>query len=228
MASWDDDEFSDEEHQSPATGSKSMEKKLWKDEDAGDDFAAVKDSWDDDDDDVKTGKATAATTASTKAPATKGKSQAKANAKAKAEAADATPSETSTSNAAAEKAQKQSDNGEPIEKFIPKSEKEFAEYAERIAKDLLRPYEKSYHYIGLMKAMNKLAVASLTSTSVKEIASSMTTVANEKLKAEKEADAGKKKPGQKKKRLHVNKAEGRKFRNPDDEDDAGDDERLSS
>lgn len=69
-----------------------------------------------------------------------------------------------------------------------------------------------------MKAMNKLAVASLTSTSVKEIVSSMTTVANEKLKAEKAADAGKKKPGQKKKRLHVNKAEGQKFRDADDDD----------
>uniref|UniRef100_A0A0E0HGC4 Uncharacterized protein n=1 Tax=Oryza nivara TaxID=4536 RepID=A0A0E0HGC4_ORYNI len=202
MASWDDDEFSDEEEQS-------MGKKLWEDEDAGDDFAAVKDSWDDDDD-VKPGKETAATAASTKPPATKGK-KSQANAKAKAEAADATPSETSTSNAAAEIAQKQPDDNEPIEKFVPKSEKEFAEYAERIAKDLLRPYEKSYHYIGLMKAMNKLAVASLTSTSVKEIVSSMTTVANEKLKAEKAADAGKKKPGQKKKRLHVTRPKGKSF-----------------
>lgn len=116
-----------------------MGKKLWEDEDAGDDFAAVKDSWDDDDD-VKPGKETAATAASTKPPATKGK-KSQANAKAKAEAADATPSETSTSNAAAEIAQKQPDDNEPIEKFVPKSEKEFAEYAERIAKDLLRPYE---------------------------------------------------------------------------------------
>lgn len=62
-----------------------------------------------------------------------------------------------------------------------------------------------------MKAMNKLAVASLTSTSVKEIVSSMTTVANEKLKAEKAADAGKKKPGQKKKRLHVTRPKGKSF-----------------
>lgn len=61
-----------------------------------------------------------------------------------------------------------------------------------------------------MKAMNKLAVASLTSTSVKEIVSSMTTVANEKLKAEKAADAGKKKPGQKK-RLHVTRPKGKSF-----------------
>ncbi|KAF0923374.1 hypothetical protein E2562_006281 [Oryza meyeriana var. granulata] len=202
MARWDDDDVFEEEDTSPATtttGFVSLERNHW-----------VKDSWDDDDDDGKHAK----TTASTKAPETKGKNQ--ANAKAKPAAAEAaTPSEISTSDAVAEKNQKQSDD-EPIEKFIPKSEKEFAEYAERIAKDLLRPYEKSYHYIGLMKAMNKLAVASLTSSNVKEIVSSMTTVANEKLKAE---NAGKKKQGHKKNRLHVNKAEGQSSRNVEDDRD---------
>uniref|UniRef100_J3M8H7 Eukaryotic translation initiation factor 3 30 kDa subunit n=1 Tax=Oryza brachyantha TaxID=4533 RepID=J3M8H7_ORYBR len=116
---------------------------------------------------------------------------------------------------------------EPIEKFVPNSEEEFAEYAERIARDLLRPYEKRYHYIGLMKAMNRLAVASLTPGNIKEIVSSMSTAANEKLRSEKAADAGKKKPGQKKKRLRVKKAGGQWSRNAG-EDYAGDGDHLSS
>uniref|UniRef100_A0A0D9WI64 Uncharacterized protein n=1 Tax=Leersia perrieri TaxID=77586 RepID=A0A0D9WI64_9ORYZ len=214
MASWDLDDVFETEDPSHAPKFKSLERNLWEDEDASDDDG-VKDSWDDDDDD----DTKPVNMESKKSPATKRKlGNKQPNAKTKPAA---TPSEISI--AVADKSQEQSDNNEPIEKFIPKSEKEFAEYAERIARDLLRPYEKSYHYVGLMKAMNKLAVASLTSTNIKEIVSSMSTVANEKLKVEKAADAGKKKQGQKKKRLQVNKAEGQKFRNVDDDDDGDDD-----
>ncbi|CAH8385175.1 unnamed protein product [Eruca vesicaria subsp. sativa] len=90
-----------------------------------------------------------------------------------------------------------------VDIFIPKSESDFMEYAEMISRKLV-PYEKSFHYIGLLKAVVRLSVANMKAADVKDVASSITAIANEKLKAEKEAAAGKKKTG-KKKQLHVDK-----------------------
>ncbi|KAG9452213.1 hypothetical protein H6P81_005117 [Aristolochia fimbriata] len=91
-----------------------------------------------------------------------------------------------------------------LDSFIPKSESDFVEYAELLSQKL-RPYEKSFHYIGLLKAVIRLSMAPLKAADAKEISSSVTAIANEKLKAEKEANAGKKKTGTKKKQLHVDK-----------------------
>ncbi|KAL9459655.1 hypothetical protein AB3S75_002957 [Citrus x aurantiifolia] len=91
-----------------------------------------------------------------------------------------------------------------LDNFIPKSESDFMEYAELISHKL-RPYEKSYHYIGLLKAVMRLSMTSLKAADAKDVASSITAIANEKLKAEKEAAAGKKKTGGKKKQLHVDR-----------------------
>ncbi|XP_021767972.1 eukaryotic translation initiation factor 3 subunit J-A-like [Chenopodium quinoa] len=91
-----------------------------------------------------------------------------------------------------------------LDNFIPKSESDFLEYAELISHKL-RPYEKSFHYIGLLKAVMRLSTTSLKAADAKEVASSVTAIANEKLKAEKEANAGKKKTGLKKKQLLVDK-----------------------
>ncbi|KAI3466640.1 hypothetical protein Pfo_023303 [Paulownia fortunei] len=88
--------------------------------------------------------------------------------------------------------------------FIPKTESDFTEYAELVAHKL-RLYEKSYYYIGLLKAVMRLSMTSLKGADAKEVASSVTAIANEKIKAEKEANAGKKKTGGKKKQLHVGK-----------------------
>lgn len=99
-------------------------------------------------------------------------------------------------------------DGKTIDNFIPKSESDFMEYAELIS-NKLRPYEKSFHYIGLLKSVMRLSMTSLKAADAKEVASSVTAIANEKLKAEKEAAAGKKKTGGKKKQLQVDK--------PDDE-----------
>ncbi|GFZ09615.1 translation initiation factor eIF3 subunit [Actinidia rufa] len=63
----------------------------------------------------------------------------------------------------------------------------------------------SFHYIGLLKAVMRLSMTSLKGADAKEVASSVTAIANEKIKAEKEANAGKKKTGAKKKQLHVDK-----------------------
>lgn len=55
--------------------------------------------------------------------------------------------------------------------------------------------QKSYHYIGLLKAVMRISMTSLKAADAKDVSSSITAIANEKLKAEKEANAGKKKTG---------------------------------
>ncbi|KAH9290517.1 hypothetical protein KI387_034634, partial [Taxus chinensis] len=99
-----------------------------------------------------------------------------------------------------------------LDNFIPKSEEDFLEYAELIGHKL-RPYEKSFYYLALLKGVMRHAMTSLKAADAKEVASSVTVIANEKLKAEKEAAAGKKKTGAKKKQLHVDR--------PDDDALAG-------
>lgn len=60
--------------------------------------------------------------------------------------------------------------------------------------------QKSFHYINLLKDAIRLSMTSLKAADAKEVASSITALANEKLKAEKEANTGKKKTG---KYLHL-------------------------
>ena len=55
--------------------------------------------------------------------------------------------------------------------------------------------QKSYHYISLLKSVMRLSLTSLKGADAKEVASSITAIANEKIKAEKEANASKKKTG---------------------------------
>ncbi|XP_057796347.1 uncharacterized protein LOC131012413 isoform X2 [Salvia miltiorrhiza] len=93
-----------------------------------------------------------------------------------------------------------------LDNFIPKTESDFGEYAELVS-NKLRPYEKSFHYIGLLKAVMRLSLTSLKGADAKEVASSVTAIANEKIKAEKEANSGKKKTCGKKKQLHIGKTE---------------------
>ncbi|CAE5963074.1 unnamed protein product [Arabidopsis arenosa] len=95
------------------------------------------------------------------------------------------------------------DDEKNLDMFIPKSESDFLEYAEMIS-HRIKPYEKSYHYIALLKTIMRLSLTNMKAADVKDVASSITTIANEKLKAEKEAAAGKKKGG-KKKQLIVDK-----------------------
>ncbi|GFS43524.1 translation initiation factor eIF3 subunit [Actinidia rufa] len=51
----------------------------------------------------------------------------------------------------------------------------------------------AFHYMGLLKAVIRLSMTSLKGADAKEVASSVTAIANEKIKAEKEANPGKKK-----------------------------------
>ncbi|XP_010415148.1 PREDICTED: eukaryotic translation initiation factor 3 subunit J [Camelina sativa] len=96
------------------------------------------------------------------------------------------------------------DEGKSLDMFIPKSESDFLEYAEMIS-HRIKPYEKSYHYIALLKAIMRLSLTNMKAADVKDVASSITAITNEKLKAEKEVAAGKKKTGGKKKQLIIDK-----------------------
>ncbi|KAG6777342.1 hypothetical protein POTOM_017163 [Populus tomentosa] len=96
------------------------------------------------------------------------------------------------------------DDEKSLDSFIPKSESDFTEYAELISHKL-RPFEKSYHYIHLLKTVMRLSMTSMKAADAKEVSTSVSAIANEKIKAEKEANTGKKKTGGKKKQLHVGK-----------------------
>lgn len=104
-----------------------------------------------------------------------------------------------------------------LDNFLPQSEADFIEYAELLAHKI-RPFEKSFHYLTLLKAVMRHTMTSLKAADAKDIASSITVIANEKLKVEKEA-AGKKKTGPKKKQLHVDKDEDTVINAYDDVDD---------
>lgn len=82
--------------------------------------------------------------------------------------------------------------GVSLNDFIPKSEDDILEYAEMISRKI-RPFERSFHYMTLLRALLRHSVASMKGSDAKEVASSMTAIVNEKLKAERKAAAGKKK-----------------------------------
>lgn len=193
-------------------------KSLWDDEDV--DENDVKDSWEDDDEPAPppvTAPPPVEKTAKKPTPAPKPtQDKGKAVQPPKQEPLDPVAEklrqqrlveEADYKNTAELFASKKADD-KTIDNFIPKSESDFTEYAELISSKL-RPYEKSFHYIGLLKHVMRLSMTTLKASDAKEVASSVTAIANEKLKAEKEAAAGKKKTGGKKKQLLVDK--------PDDE-----------
>lgn len=157
----------------------------------------------------------AAAKPSTKAPAKKGKQQASTSAEEPDEPPLSPTSEKIRQQRLVEEADfksttelfaKKGGEQKSLDTFIPKSESDFAEYAELIA-NKLRPYEKSFHYMALLKNVMRLSMTSLKGADAKEISSSVTAIANEKIKAEKEAAAGKKKQGAKKKQLHIEKGD---------------------
>ncbi|MCD9558364.1 hypothetical protein HAX54_015711 [Datura stramonium] len=186
----------------------------WDDEDADDDN--VKESWEDEEEPAPAPKAEppaekAPKKSAAKASETKGKEVA---GHAKEAPLDPVAEklrqqrlvEEADYKSTAELFAKKGGDDKTLDNFIPKSESDFLEYAELISHKL-RPYEKSYHYIGLLKAVMRLSMTAVKGADAKEISSSVTAIANEKIKAEKEANASKKKTGAKKKQLHVDKAD---------------------
>ncbi|XP_073279942.1 uncharacterized protein [Primulina huaijiensis] len=189
---------------------KEQSKHNWNDEDLEDD--GVKDSWEDEDEPAPAPKAEPSPEKVPKKPTSKlGEKKGTTVETAMEEPLDPIEKklrqqrlvEEADYKSTAELFAKKGDE-KMLDNFIPKTESDFAEYAELISYKL-RPYEKSYHYIGLLKAIMRLSLTSLRGADAKEVASSVTAVANEKIKAEKEASGGKKKVGKKKQLQHVGK-----------------------
>ncbi|KAJ6844769.1 eukaryotic translation initiation factor 3 subunit J-like isoform X1 [Iris pallida] len=212
MEDWEEDE---EFEPAPPALKIELAKGMWDEEDADD--QDVKESWEDDEDTTQTTKQEPPAEKTTLKPGAKA-----AGKKAKQpEAVVSKVADEVLSDPLAEKLRQQrlveeadyksttdlfakKGDEKSLDNFIPKSEGDFMEYAELLSYKI-RPYEKSFHYINLLKAVMRLSMSSLKAADAKDIASSVTAIANEKLKAEKEANAGKKKQGAKKKQLHVDK-----------------------
>ncbi|XP_057764641.1 uncharacterized protein LOC130985594 [Salvia miltiorrhiza] len=206
MEDWEDEPVPD------ILSKKEILKSNWEDEDLDDDD--VKDSWEDEEEPTKEPKAEPLPPPEKSIQKTAAKTEEK-----KVKAVQATKEvpldpieeklrqqrlvEEADFKSTAELFAKKGDE-KTLDNFIPNSESDFLEYAEMISHKL-RPYEKSYHYIGLLKSVMRLSLTSLKGADAKEIASSITAIANEKIKAEKEANASKKKTVGKKKQLHVGK-----------------------
>uniref|UniRef100_A0A7N0U4B4 Eukaryotic translation initiation factor 3 subunit J n=1 Tax=Kalanchoe fedtschenkoi TaxID=63787 RepID=A0A7N0U4B4_KALFE len=206
-----------EDQPAPPVLKKELLKSSWEDEDAEDD--EVKDSWEDEDESTPPPVVAAPepkpTKVSKKSDVKVSGRQVKLKEDVKEEALDPVAEKLRQQRLVEESDYKfttalfgKKDDEKSLDTFIPKSESDFAEYAELISHKL-RPYEKSFHYLGLLKAVMRLSMVNLRAADAKEVASSVTAIANEKLKAEKEANAGKKKTAAKKKQLQVDK--------PDDE-----------
>ncbi|CAI7779462.1 unnamed protein product [Closterium sp. NIES-54] len=108
-----------------------------------------------------------------------------------------------------------------LDDFLPKSEADFNEFADLIAARIT-PHSKSFHYVALIKSILRKVEAPLVGKDAKEISAAAAVIANEKLKAEKEAEKGKKK-GAKKQQLTVDRPEDDDYKGsyggPDDEYD---------
>ncbi|XP_073301850.1 uncharacterized protein [Primulina huaijiensis] len=203
MEDWEDDHIPDL--------LKKQTKNNWDDEDLEDD--GVKDSWEDEDEPAPTPKAEPSPEKVPKNPTAKLGEKKGITFETTAEASlDSVEKKLRQQRLVEEADYKSTEelfakkgDEKTLDNFIPKTESDLAEYAELISYKL-RPYEKSYHYIGLLKAVMRLSLTSLRGADAKEVASSVTAVANEKIKTEKEATGGKKKTVGKKKHLqHVGK-----------------------
>ncbi|EEF42788.1 eukaryotic translation initiation factor 3 subunit J isoform X1 [Ricinus communis] len=203
MEDWEDEQI-------PPLILKEQPKSKWDDEDVDDND--VKESWEDEDEPAPEPVAKPPPEKATKKPVTKSIEKKGKTVVAKEESQPLDPvAEKLRQQRLVEEADYRSTtelfgkrgDEKTLDNFIPKSESDFLEYAELVSHKL-RPYEKSFHYIGLLKAVMRLSMTAMKAADAKDVASSVTAIANEKLKAEKEANAGKKKGG-KKKQLHVDK-----------------------
>uniref|UniRef100_A0A2N9EQ72 Eukaryotic translation initiation factor 3 subunit J n=1 Tax=Fagus sylvatica TaxID=28930 RepID=A0A2N9EQ72_FAGSY len=200
------------DEQIPPIPTKEQPKNNWDDEDADDD--AVKESWEDEDEPTPAPETKPPVEKALKKPTVKATEKKGKTVEVVLEEPLDPVAEKLRQQRLVEEADYKSTkelfgkNGDEktLDNFIPKSESDFLEYAELVS-DKLRPYEKSFHYLALLKAVMRLSMTTLKAADAKDVASSVTAIANEKLKAEKEANAGKKKTGSKKKQLLVDKAD---------------------
>mmetsp|Transcript_20103 Transcript_20103/g.33719 ORF Transcript_20103/g.33719 Transcript_20103/m.33719 type:complete len:225 (-) Transcript_20103:255-929(-) len=84
------------------------------------------------------------------------------------------------------------DAGADLEKFMPKTAKEFELYAQLVSGKYLTPYKTSVHLVPMLKTLLRKACHSLNSVETKELEALMGVIRNEKVKEEKPVTKGKK------------------------------------
>ncbi|XP_043701784.1 eukaryotic translation initiation factor 3 subunit J-like [Telopea speciosissima] len=205
MEDWEDEAV-------PPILKKEQPRNMWDDEDV--DENDVKDSWEDEDEPTPAPAPEPPAEKVSKEPATKASDKKGKAAKVSKQAPASVPLDPVAEKLQQQRLVEEADyksttelfakrgDEKTLDNFIPKIESDFIEYAELISQKI-RPCEKSFHYISLLRAVIRLSLTTLKAADAKEVASSVSAIANEKLKAEKEANAGKKKTGAKKKQLHV-------------------------
>mmetsp|Transcript_34933 Transcript_34933/g.48447 ORF Transcript_34933/g.48447 Transcript_34933/m.48447 type:complete len:210 (-) Transcript_34933:404-1033(-) len=79
-----------------------------------------------------------------------------------------------------------------LDTFVPKTEKDFLQYAGLVVGKYMLQHERSAHYPSAMKQFLRKACSKMSAADVKELETSLGVLRNEKVKAEKPAKAGKK------------------------------------
>lgn len=111
---------------------------------------------------------------------------------------------------------------ETIDAFVAKTAADGEVLAEKVATKLLT-LENTPFYNEMLKSLMKKVTANLQSDDVKEIATTVQVVANDKLKAERDKNKGKKKSNAAAKKATVKETHNSAFDNMDEYDDGADD-----
>mmetsp|Transcript_9041 Transcript_9041/g.23020 ORF Transcript_9041/g.23020 Transcript_9041/m.23020 type:complete len:156 (+) Transcript_9041:397-864(+) len=107
-----------------------------------------------------------------------------------------------------------------IDSFVARNAADGEALADKVAQKLLQ-YENTPWFVGMLKSLVKHSTTNLSTDDAKELATSVQVLANDKLKAEREKQKGKKKPTAASKKASITQSHNPAF---EDVDDYGDDD----
>lgn len=110
-----------------------------------------------------------------------------------------------------------------LDAFVARTADDGEQLADRMAQKLLQ-FENTPFYVAMLKSLVKHASANLSADDVKELSTSVQVLANDKLKAERERQKGKKKPTAASKKASLAQSHNPAFDNTDDYGEYGDDD----
>uniref|UniRef100_A0A061QWT3 Translation initiation factor eIF-3 subunit 1 n=1 Tax=Tetraselmis sp. GSL018 TaxID=582737 RepID=A0A061QWT3_9CHLO len=85
-----------------------------------------------------------------------------------------------------------------LDGFIPKTQKDFEEFARMIVHKYILPYSDNSNYKALIKSINKVSLVPVTAQEAKDVETAVAGIRTEKLKLEREAAKEKSEAGKKK------------------------------
>ncbi|KAG8471186.1 hypothetical protein KFE25_009607 [Diacronema lutheri] len=112
---------------------------------------------------------------------------------------------------------------ETIDAFVARNATDGEALADKVAQKLLQ-FENTPFYLAMLKSLVKHASASMSADDVKELSTSVQVIANDKLKAERERQKGKKKPTAASKKASIAQSHNPAFDNTDEYGDFGGDD----